>query len=262
MKNASRFSTRLVFATALVISAAAPLAAQRTQPKAPDNMRRVALALAAYTDGTLFGDVWKRPGLSPRDRSFITVTTLIATGKAEQLRTHLALALDNGVTPAEIGGLITHLAFYTGWPNAVSAVGVADEVFQQRKIPASALQPARTALLPVPSSDASRATGVERTVGPVSPSLAELTNGVLFDDLWRRADLSPRDRSLATVVALTANGNADQLDFHLRRGIENGLTRPQLGEAMAQLAFYAGWPKAISGTAAIAKLDAPEGSAK
>ncbi len=77
---------------------------------------------------------------------------------------------------------------------------------------------------------------------------------VLFGDLWRRSDLSPRDRSLVTIVALTANGDAEQLGFHLQRGLENGLNDAQLGEAMAHLAFYAGWPTAFSGTAAITKL--------
>jgi alkylhydroperoxidase/carboxymuconolactone decarboxylase family protein YurZ len=90
----------------------------------------------------------------------------------------------------------------------------------------------------------------------VSPSLAQL-NGPLFQGLWRPQDLTPRDRSPVTIVALTAKGDADQLGFHLKRGIENGLTHGQLGETMAHLAFYAGWTKAISGTTAIAKLDAP-----
>jgi alkylhydroperoxidase/carboxymuconolactone decarboxylase family protein YurZ len=82
--------------------------------------------------------------------------------------------------------------------------------------------------------------------------------GLLFGDVWKRPALSPRDRSLVTIVALTANGDAEQLGFHLRRGIENGLTKVQPGEAMAHPAFYAGWPKAFSGTAAIAKLEAPK----
>lgn len=232
--------------------------AQQAQPSAPETMRRVAPALADYTDRVLFGDVWQRPALSARDRSLVTVSALIATGKAAQLRTHLALALDNGVTPAEIGGAITHLAFYSGWPNAVSAVEVADEVFEQRDIPPSALQPLRTAQSPVPASDPERAAGVDTNMGPVSPSLAELTNGILFDDLWRRQDLALRDRSLVTIIALAASSDADQLGFHLRRGLENGLTRPVLGEAMAHLAFYAGWPKAFSGANALRDLDTAE----
>lgn len=250
-----RITTFVLLATLIQ----APAIAQTVPSLAPDPMRRVAPALADYTDRLLFGDVWKRPGLSPRDRSLVTLGALIATGKTEQLSGHIERALDNGVTPAEIGGLITHLAFYAGWPNAVSACEVVDRVFSKRDIPASALQPAQTALLPVPASDAARAATVEKTVVPIAPSLAQLTNGPLFRDLWRRSDLRPRDRSLMTIVALTANGDADQLGFHLTRGIENGLTRAQIGEVMAHLAFYAGWPKAFSGITALGKLDALAG---
>jgi alkylhydroperoxidase/carboxymuconolactone decarboxylase family protein YurZ len=247
--------TLRIAALALSVPVSVCAVAQTAPTQAPEAMRRVAPGLADYTDSLLFQDVWKRPGLSARDRSLVTISVLIATGKSEQLASHFNRALDNGVTPAEIGGAITHLAFYSGWPNAVSAAEVADRVFRQRRIPTNVLQQARTSLLPIPANDAERAAGVEKTVKPISPSLAELTNGPLFRSLWRRTDLTPRDRSLVTIVALTANGDADQLGYHLGRGITNGLTRPQLGETMAHLAFYAGWPKAFSGTTAIAKLD-------
>lgn len=255
MRNAA-LAAMIAAALPVAVPAILPGSAKAAPMKAPEAMRHVAPALADYTDDLLFGDVWKRPGLSPRDRSLVTMTTLIATGKSAQLGEHLELALDNGLTPAEIGGVITHLAFYSGWPNAVSAVSVAEEVFRKRGIPESALHPAKTSLAPEPANDGARAQTVERTVTPISPSLAQLTNGPLFSDLWRRSDLKPRDRSLVTVIALTANGDADQLGFHLQRGIENGLTKAELGEAMAHLAFYAGWPKAFSGVAALGKLDA------
>lgn len=77
----------------------------------------------------LYGDVWERPQLSPRDRSLITVAALIAMNHPDQLRAHLGRARDNGVTQDEIVETITHLAFYAGWPNAVSAVAVAKKVF-------------------------------------------------------------------------------------------------------------------------------------
>ncbi|MDJ0276232.1 carboxymuconolactone decarboxylase family protein [Sphingomonas sp. 2R-10] len=168
-----------LIATVIPASATAQTA-HAVQSKAPETMRRVAPALADYTDRLLFGDVWKRPALSPRDRSLVTISALKATGKIEQLASYLGMGLDNGLTPVEIGGLITHLAFYTGWPNAVSACEVADRVFAKRSIAATALQPARTALLPVPDSDAARAATVTDTVTPISPSLAQLTNQPLF----------------------------------------------------------------------------------
>jgi 4-carboxymuconolactone decarboxylase len=90
----------------------------------------VAPALADYTDNVLFGDVWKRPGLSPRDRSLITVTCLIALYRSNELPFHLKKALENGVTRDEIAEAITHLAFYAGWPPASTAVSIARKVFE------------------------------------------------------------------------------------------------------------------------------------
>jgi 4-carboxymuconolactone decarboxylase len=83
----------------------------------------VAPKLAELTDRVLFGDVWERPGLSPRDRSLITVTALVALYRTEQLGFHLKLAMDNGLTEDELSEAITHLAFYAGWPNAMGAAG-------------------------------------------------------------------------------------------------------------------------------------------
>jgi 4-carboxymuconolactone decarboxylase len=88
--------------------------------------------LAELTDNVLFGDVWARPELSPRDRSLVTVSALIAMNRPDQLRSHLARARDNGVTQEELIEAITHLAFYAGWPSAVTAMSVAKEVFQKQ----------------------------------------------------------------------------------------------------------------------------------
>jgi 4-carboxymuconolactone decarboxylase len=91
----------------------------------------IAPALGEYTDKVLFGDVWKRPGLSPRDRSLITVATLVALYRTNELPFHLKKALENGVTKDELIELITHLAFYSGWPTANSAVAFARKVFAE-----------------------------------------------------------------------------------------------------------------------------------
>jgi 4-carboxymuconolactone decarboxylase len=89
----------------------------------------IAPELAALTDDVLFGNVWERRGLAKRDRSLVTCASLITNGSAEQLKGHLGRALDNGVTREEIIEMITHLAFYAGWPRAMSAVPIAREVF-------------------------------------------------------------------------------------------------------------------------------------
>jgi len=88
--------------------------------------------LAELTDNVLYADVWERPELSKRDRSLVTVAALIALNRPDQLRSHLTRARDNGVTQEELIETITHLAFYSGWPNAVTAVGVAKEVFEKK----------------------------------------------------------------------------------------------------------------------------------
>jgi 4-carboxymuconolactone decarboxylase len=95
---------------------------ERLDGKSVDWMEKV-------TDDVLYGDVWARPQLSPRDRSLVTISALVAMNRPDQLRSHLALARDNGVTEEEIAETITHLAFYAGWPSAVTAVTVAKEVF-------------------------------------------------------------------------------------------------------------------------------------
>jgi len=99
-------------------------------PSTRDRIGDVAPKLVDLTEKVLFGDVWERPGLSKRDRSVITVTALVAMNRVEQLPFHLRRALDNGVTKDELVELITHLAFYSGWPTAMSAMGLAKEAFK------------------------------------------------------------------------------------------------------------------------------------
>ena len=131
-------------ATGLIVTAAAiagPLLAQDpakpsgqppTQSRAQSLFGDVNPKLAELTDDVLFGDVWKRPGLSPRDRSLVTVSALVAMNRPEQLRSHLRRARDNGLSETELVEAITHLAFYTGWPNGVAASIVAKEVFREK----------------------------------------------------------------------------------------------------------------------------------
>jgi 4-carboxymuconolactone decarboxylase len=87
--------------------------------------------LVELTDGVLFGDVWERPQLSKRDRSLITCAALVAMGKTEQMDFHFPRAIDNGVTRDELVELITHLAFYAGWPNAMSAIQRAKQLLER-----------------------------------------------------------------------------------------------------------------------------------
>lgn len=101
-------------------------------PTAPRNpFADIAPALATYTDEVLFGDVWERPGLSKRDRSLITVATLVALYRVNEMPFHMKRALENGLTREELIEAITHLAFYAGWPNASTALPIARKVFEE-----------------------------------------------------------------------------------------------------------------------------------
>ena len=212
-----------------------------------DDLRGVSPALEKYTQGALLGDLWKRPGLSPRDRSIVTLAALIARNQAVEMPFYVNLALDSGVKPSEISGIITHLAFYSGWGTAVSAVAVAKDVFAQHKIGTDQLPPASGPMLPLDeAAEAQRAARVSQQFGAVAPGLVQDTTDVLFRDLWLRPDLTPRDRSLVTISALIATGQVAQLPGHLSRAMDNGLTQPEVAEAIRQLAYYAGWPNAFS----------------
>ena len=89
--------------------------------------------LVELTDDVLFGDVWERPGLSKRDRSLITVAALVALNRTEQLPGHLRRAIDNGLTEDELIEAITHLAFYAGWPTAMTAIVIAKNLFEPKE---------------------------------------------------------------------------------------------------------------------------------
>jgi 4-carboxymuconolactone decarboxylase len=212
-----------------------------------DDVRRVAPALAAYTQNRLLGDVWKRPGLAPRDRSIVTLAALIARNQTIEMPYHFNLALDNGVKPREISEIITHLAFYAGWANAMSAVAIAKDVFGARHIGADQLPPVSVTPLPIDEvAEKKREMSVAAQFGAPFPGVAQYTTDVLFRDLWLRPDLAPRDRSLVTVSALIANGQTAQLTPHLNRAMDNGLTQTEASEAITQLAFYVGWPNVFS----------------
>jgi 4-carboxymuconolactone decarboxylase len=111
-------------------------ASPATVPAQPTPIQRLigdfSPKLVQLTDDVLFGDVWARPELSPRDRSLVTISALIAMNRPDQLRPHLVRARDNGVTQEEIVESITHLAFYAGWPSAITAVTAAKEVFESK----------------------------------------------------------------------------------------------------------------------------------
>lgn len=109
------------------------MASEPRKPSARDMIGDLAPKFTEITDHLLFDDIWERPGLSKRDRSLVTVSILVALNRTQQLGFHLQRALDNGVTKDELVEAITHMAFYSGWPTAMSALILAKDIFAQRK---------------------------------------------------------------------------------------------------------------------------------
>ena len=215
-------------------------AASRPSRFAPSRLR-----LEKHTQERLYGAVSNSPGLNHRDRSLITMAALIARGQAPALSYYADQAIENGVTPREISETIVHLAYYSGWGNALAAIGPVSEVRQarHRQGPGSGRG---TATLPLDQAAEAQRAKMSATSWRVAPGLVENTTDYLFRDLWLRPDLAPRDRSLVTVAALIASGQVAQFIFHLNRAMDNGLTEAQAGEVINHLAFYAGWPNAFS----------------
>lgn len=206
----------------------------------------------------VFGELWERSELTKRDRSLATVTATITQGQPKSLAFQFALALENGVKPQQLAGVISHLVYYSGLAVAVEAETVLSEVFAERGIQLSTLKVAKAE--PVADQAAAKAGRevVNKMVGDISPGLAHFSNTTLNGDLWLRDDLTPRDRSLVTVSALIAQGNVEQLPVHVSKGIANGLKRGEIGEVITQLAFYSGWPRAFSAATTIKAMDLPE----
>ncbi|WP_267715978.1 carboxymuconolactone decarboxylase family protein [Streptomyces sp. CoH17] len=102
------------------------------EQSAPKELETIAPKLVEVTNDVLFSDIWERPGLSPRDRSLVTVSVLAALYRSEQLPYHLGVALENGLSVEELSEAITHLAFYAGWPNAMTAISQLKKIAEER----------------------------------------------------------------------------------------------------------------------------------
>ncbi|SDI63578.1 carboxymuconolactone decarboxylase family protein [Alloyangia pacifica] len=207
----------------------------------------VAPALEAYSTNDLFGSVWAGEELSMRDRALVTFAALMTRHETENLGSYVELALDAGVTPAELSETITHLAFYTGWGNATAAAEAMAPVYEARGVTAEDLPALEPELLPInEEAEAAREETVRGNFANVSMGVVDTTRELLFNDLWLRPALEPRDRSMVTVAALIAAGQPEQMTFHLGRAMDNGLTQEEAGAMLSHLAFYAGWPKVFS----------------
>ncbi|PEQ14038.1 4-carboxymuconolactone decarboxylase [Novosphingobium sp. PC22D] len=233
--------------TAAALFVAAPALSQPTT-SIKDSDMTVSPALENANRDEILGRLWRNEALSARDRGLATVAVLVARNQTDSLAEYTARALDSGVKPSEISEVLYHLAYYAGWQNAMEAAPRVAEVFEARGVDAAPMPPADPSdLLPLDEeAEAQRQKTVQDTYGSISQGVVDDTTRLLFQDLWLRPALAPRDRSLVTVAALVAAGQTEQIGFHLNRAMDNGLTRPEASELLHHLAFYAGWPNVFS----------------
>lgn len=208
----------------------------------------VAPVLVKYTQDNLVDELWNRPGLSLHDRAIVTVTALVSRNSSLAYPYYFNKALESGVKPSEFSELLTHLAFYVGWPYAFGAIAVLKGIFDERGVTVDDLPPITPDLLPLAAAvpdESVRTAFITDAVAPVSAALQHFTDDLLYHEVWRRPGLSPRDRSLASVACLAALGQADFIAFYGNRALLLGVTKEDFGEALAHIAFYAGWGNAI-----------------
>jgi 4-carboxymuconolactone decarboxylase len=208
----------------------------------------VAPVLVNYTQDKIIDELWHRPGLSPRDRSIVTVSALVSRNAIIAYPHYFNKALDSGLKPSELSELITHLAFYASWPYAFAAVAALKDIFEQRGVDVAQLPEVSPKLLSIEEAlpdESDRVAFITGSVAPGSQALQHFTDEVLYHEVWLRPGLAPRDRGLATVTILSALGQAAFLPFYMNRAVLKGVTKEEIGEALAHVAFYAGWGLAI-----------------
>ncbi|MDH3205497.1 MAG: carboxymuconolactone decarboxylase family protein [Gemmatimonadota bacterium] len=237
----------LVLCSLALFGTLLPRTSTAQQPAAPVGAYDAAPYLGEIRDAVLYGDIWERPQLSPRDRSLITVAVTQALYATNELRIHMGRALDNGVTQAEISELIAHVLWYSGFPTGVNAARVAAEVFAERGLPttppgASSRQPPVNPELEFPGAF------------PQTPYLRDLLNEVVYAETWERPELSPRDRSLITVAVGASLYASSEVRYHAGRALDNGVTQEELSEAVTHVTFYSGFPTGVNAARVLAEV--------
>lgn len=224
------------------------------KPKAcPPYLYRVAPALAHYTDDLLFGEIWPTQGLALRDRSLITIAALLASGRTAQIRGHGARGLDNGLSPVELDELVCHMAFYTGWPSAMSAAAELKEIYDARGIEGPGVVTTPPHHLPKEVS-AAIAECHACCTGHGIETLESYTAGLLSAEIWCRGGLSLRDRAFASVAGVLGSQQQAALPEFFALALRLGVTREELSQALTQLAFYLGWFRVCEAARILARL--------
>jgi 4-carboxymuconolactone decarboxylase len=211
-------------------------------------------ALGSYAVDWAFGDIWARPGLKPPDREFVVLSQLATLGQLDQLRSHVDFALRQGLRESQIAEVFVQLGGYAGFPRAISAMRVAQEVFaEQGRGSGLDVEPA------APKDDDQRRADAREVIGRLSMNQPEggIDTGMgsftgtagrwAFGELWSREALTRRERSLVVVGTLVAQGKLNELRFHARGAINHGVSIEELEEVMTTTIVYVGFPTAVEG---------------
>ena len=219
-------------------------------------------ALGSFAVDYIFGDLWSRPGLNKRDRSLIVISTLTSINQLNQLRVHVRGGINHGLSATEIREIITHLGGYAGFPRALDAMKVANEVLVEMGHATEGEK-----LAPAQRRDKNKRHGIaaecmsaisggsipadpETCLAAMQAQLGDVGTqvmGFIFGEIWSRDELSKRDRSLVVVAALTALGRMDELDIHVPGALQHGVTEQEIKELILLLSAYAGFPFAVEG---------------
>ena len=220
-----------------------------------ENLKDVAPDLAKYIIEFSFGDIYSRPRTALQEKEIAVVAALTAMGNAApQLKVHINGALNVGVSPEELVEVILQMSSYSGFPSAINGINTLKEVLQEKKIDFE----------PVPEKqggdrftrgvkwlsrlDENQVEVLKENFRDIAPDFTEFVVCFGYGDIYSRNNLGPKMRQIATIAALTAMGTAQpQLAFHIRAGLNVGLTREEITETIILMIVYAGFPAAING---------------
>jgi 4-carboxymuconolactone decarboxylase len=207
-----------------------------------------------------YGDVFSRPGLSPRDRQAATIAALTALGNAApQLEFHIGGGLSAGLSPAEVVEIVYVATVFAGFPAGLNAIGAARKVFAARVLaveprpahPAGDTDRRARGLAALETTSQGAGKAVVASLADIAPDLADFILDFSYGDVISRSILAPRDKEIAMIAAATARGTQrPQLKVHVKAALAVGLTREEIVEVIMQMAVYAGFPAAINGIVA------------
>ena len=220
-----------------------------------ESLEDIAPDLAKYVIEFSFGDIYCRPGTTLKEKEIAVVAGLTAMGNAApQLKVHINGALNVGVSTEELVEVILQMSSYSGFPSAINGINTLKEVLQEKNID----------FQPVPETqegdrfiqgaewlgklDENQVDVLKENFQGIAPDLTEFVVAFGYGDIYSRKNLDPKLRQIATIAALTCMGTAQpQLAFHIRAGLNVGLTREEVIETIILMVVYAGFPAAING---------------